>query len=84
MIGRLPEIFKTKSKADIFEVLNAVLYLIKTGCQWKLLPNDFPKWGTVYEKLPSLRSIVMHLRPLVSVTMQPHCSLTARIYLHDT
>lgn len=44
-----PEIFKTKSKADIFEILNALFYLIKTGCQWKLLPNDFPKWRTVYE-----------------------------------
>ncbi|MDE7110805.1 MAG: IS5 family transposase [Muribaculaceae bacterium] len=41
--------FKTKSKADIFEILNALFFLIKTGCQWKLLPNDFPKWRTVYE-----------------------------------
>lgn len=46
---KIPEIFKTKSKADIFEILNAVFFLIKTGCQWKLLPNDFPKWRTVYE-----------------------------------
>ena len=44
-----PEIFKTKSKADLFEILNALFFLIKTGCQWKLLPNDFPKWRTVYE-----------------------------------
>ncbi|MDE7403245.1 MAG: transposase [Muribaculaceae bacterium] len=49
IIGKFPEIFKTKSKADIIEVLNGVLYLIKTGCQWKLLPKDFPKWRTVYE-----------------------------------
>ena len=26
-----------------------MFYIIKTGCQWKLLPNDFPKWRTVYE-----------------------------------
>ncbi|MBP2690419.1 MAG: transposase [Muribaculaceae bacterium] len=44
-----PEIFKTKSKSDIFEILNALFFLINTGCQWKLLPNDFPKWRTVYE-----------------------------------
>ena len=44
-----PEILKTKSKADIFEIINALFFLIKTGCQWKLLPNDFPKWRTVYE-----------------------------------
>lgn len=46
---KFPEIFKTKSKADIFEILNALLFLIKSGYQWKLLPNDFPKWRTVYE-----------------------------------
>ena len=46
---KFPEIFKTKSKADIFEILNAVFFLIKTGCQWKHLPNEFPRWRTVYE-----------------------------------
>ena len=46
---KFPEIFKTKSKADIFEILNALFYIIKMGCQWQLLPKDFPKWRTVYE-----------------------------------
>ncbi|MDE6266320.1 MAG: transposase [Muribaculaceae bacterium] len=46
---KFPEIFKTKSKTDIFEILNALSFLIKTGCQWRLLPNDFPRWRTVYE-----------------------------------
>jgi putative transposase len=30
------------------EVLNAVLYVNRSGCQWRLLPHDFPKWRTVY------------------------------------
>jgi putative transposase len=30
------------------EQINAVLYLVKTGCQWRNLPIDFPKWKTVY------------------------------------
>jgi putative transposase len=29
-------------------VLNAIFYLLRTGCQWRLLPHDFPAWGTVY------------------------------------
>ena len=29
-------------------VINAVLYLNRTGCQWRQLPFDFPKWKTVY------------------------------------
>lgn len=29
-------------------VLNAILYLVRTGCQWRQLPHDFPNWKTVY------------------------------------
>ena len=36
-------------KVDIREVINAIFYITKTGCQWRLLPNDFPKWKTVYD-----------------------------------
>ena len=30
------------------ELINAVLYLVKTGCHWHLLPNDFPPYKTVF------------------------------------
>jgi len=30
------------------EVFNGILYLVKTGCQWRLLPGDFPDWHLVY------------------------------------
>ena len=30
------------------ELVNAVFYVIKTGCQWRNLPHDFPPWKTVY------------------------------------
>ncbi len=33
---------------DLYQVFNALLYLLKTGCQWRQLPHDFPKWSTVY------------------------------------
>ncbi len=29
-------------------LVNAVLYLTKTGCQWRQLPKDFPNWSTVH------------------------------------
>ncbi len=29
-------------------IVNAILYLNRTGCQWRALPSDFPKWKTVY------------------------------------
>ena len=33
---------------DQYEVFCAVLYLLRTGCQWRFLPRDFPKWRTVH------------------------------------
>jgi putative transposase len=33
---------------DVRAVLNAIFYLLRTGCQWRLLPREFPVWGTVY------------------------------------
>ena len=33
---------------NIRAVLNAIFYLLRTGCQWRLLPREFPVWSTVY------------------------------------
>jgi putative transposase len=30
------------------EVLNAIFYIVRGGCPWRLLPHDFPPWKTVY------------------------------------
>jgi transposase len=30
------------------EILNAIFYPPKSGCQWRLLPHDFPRWPTAY------------------------------------
>jgi putative transposase len=30
------------------ELLDAVFYVVRTGCQWRLLPHEFPPWRTVY------------------------------------
>ena len=38
----------TKRNIDRKEILNAVLYIVRTGCQWRNLPHDFPKWTSVY------------------------------------
>lgn len=36
-----------KSKYEKRELVNAVLYLVKNGCQWRNLPKDFPNWKAV-------------------------------------
>jgi transposase len=33
---------------DIYDVFCAILYTLKTGCQWSALPHDFPKYKTVH------------------------------------
>jgi len=30
------------------EMVNAIFYVTKSGCQWRMLPNDFPPWQVVY------------------------------------
>ena len=39
---------KRKRQRSLKEVLDAMFYLLKTGCQWRMLPSDFPKWELVY------------------------------------
>jgi transposase len=31
-----------------FNLFNAILYCLVSGCQWRMLPNDLPPWKTVY------------------------------------
>jgi putative transposase len=33
---------------DRRELVDAMLYLVRSGCAWRLLPHDFPPWQTVY------------------------------------
>jgi transposase len=33
---------------DLYEVFCGVLYVLRTGCQWRFLPSEFTKWQTVY------------------------------------
>ena len=40
---------KTKPRqVDMYEVFCAVLYVLKSGCQWDMLPQEFPARSTVY------------------------------------
>ena len=37
-----------RRRIDLREVLNAIRYLARTGCGWRMLPVNFPPWQTVY------------------------------------
>lgn len=33
---------------DLREIINGILYVLRTGCSWRALPHDLPPWGTVW------------------------------------
>jgi putative transposase len=43
--SKLPSRLRAHSLRDI---LDAIFYVLKSGCTWRLLPHDFPPWSTVY------------------------------------
>ena len=53
------------------ELLNAVLYLVDNGCKWRVLPNDFPAWQTIYSFFRRAKQTGLWdniLRQLVEIT----------------
>lgn len=41
---------KTKPRTvDLYKVFCGVLYVLKSGCQWRMIPKDYPKWRTCYD-----------------------------------
>jgi len=41
---------------DMRAVINAILYLDRTGAQWRALPHDFPPWSTVWSYFRTWRN----------------------------
>jgi transposase len=37
-------------KYELRRIVDAMLYLVKTGCQWRQMPVDFPPWQSVYQQ----------------------------------
>ena len=43
-----PERYGGRTRSvDMREVVNALMYLARTGCQWRAIPHEFPPWPTV-------------------------------------
>jgi transposase len=46
---------RRRSRQQQRKLINAMLYLVHTGCQWRELPHDFPPWSTVHGYFLELR-----------------------------
>ena len=70
---------------DMIAVVSAIFYVTCTGCQWRLLPHDFPAWSTVYTYFNNWRkdgtwaSINEHLRMQVRLCEDREPSPSAAI-----
>lgn len=34
---------------DIRQIINAIFYLLRSGCAWRMIPKDYPDYGSVYQ-----------------------------------
>ena len=41
---------RAQREHSLRELFNALRYVVKTGCPWRFLPNDFPPWTAVYQQ----------------------------------
>ncbi len=46
----LPQSQTCHSVISRHQIINAIFYQLKNGCQWRDLPSDFPNWQTVYSQ----------------------------------
>jgi transposase len=58
---------------DMREVINGIVYLVRSGCAWRMLPTDFPPWSTVHGYYRRFR--------LAGVWQQIHDSLREQVRL---
>jgi transposase len=47
-IKKALQLGERKRKHNLRSIWNAIHYLVKTGCQWRMLPLNFAKWQLVY------------------------------------
>lgn len=74
-----------KGKYSRREMLNAIFYVLRTGCQWTDLPHDFPPWKSVYSQFLRWRdrnlfpqinqSLRRKLRTVVGRTADPSAGI---------
>ena len=40
---------KTRPRTiDLYDIFCGILYILKSGCQWRMLPKEYPKWESCY------------------------------------
>jgi len=50
-----PPCWRRPRKYELRRIADALLYVVKTGCQWRLLPTNFPPWLSVHQQFRAWR-----------------------------
>ena len=85
VIKKVLQLNDRKRKHSLREVWNAILYVVKTGCQWRMLPVNFPKWQLVYyyyrkwAAAEQFDLLLDHLRSKVRIKWGQQCRPTLGI-----
>ncbi len=83
MLPHLPK--RGRPPSDRRRIIDALLYLVKSGAQWRLLPTDFAPWKTVYhvfrkwERENAWKTLNARLRALVRASEDKRCRPTGAI-----
>ena len=57
-------------KQDVRQEVNGILYVLKTGCQWRMLPKEFGHWAKVYARFRRWRLSGVWERVLIALREQ--------------
>src|SRR6516225_7855334 len=67
------------------DLFNALRYVVKTGCQWRFLPHDFPPWSAVFQQARRwvaagvFEAISQDLRAILRLTLEREAQPSAAI-----
>ena len=64
-------------KVDLYDVFCAILYIIKGGIQWRMLPTDFPKWQCVYYYYSNWSKVNINGYSLLETVLKKSGKITA-------
>ena len=71
----LPALKSTRGRKRVHsyrEILNAIFYLLRSGCSWRMLPHEFPPWKTVYHyfRLWRIYGIWEHINTVLRIELR--------------
>lgn len=59
-----------RRSVNIREIINGILYVLRSGCAWRMLPHDLPPWSTVYDYFRKWR--LVNIWETIHTTLREH------------